>query len=160
HRVRAIASGATALAEAVDAKPCDESGRRRAAAQSLRCDPEELERVDLTPALAAYLRRVRVRRAFGRERDVTDVRVVDERGIVRLALRDAAIVATAAGDAEAAVRDVGRALPALHLVRRARIATFDGFAGAEQAIALAAQELEGCEPGERVAILTTAATAA
>ncbi len=170
NRVRAIASGATALADAVDAPPCDETGRRRAAAQSLQCEPAELERVELTPALAAYLRRLRIRRSFGREREVADLRIVDERGVVRLALRDAAILATSAGDAETAVRgaveratrfgDVGRALPALHLVRRARIATFDGFADAEQAIALAAQELEGCEPDERVAILTTAATAA
>jgi N-methylhydantoinase A len=170
NRVRAIASGATALADVIDAPPCDESGRRRAAAQSLRCEPAELERVELTQALAAYLRRMRIRRSFGRVRDVTDLRIVDERGVVRLALRDAAILATAVGDAETAVRgaveratrfgDVGRALPALHLVRRARIATFDGFADAEQAIALAAQELEGCDPGERVAILTTAATAA
>ena len=170
NRVRAIASGATALADVFDAPPCDESGRRRAAAHSLRCEPAELERVELTQALAAYLHRLRIPRSFGRVREVTDLRIVDERGVVRLALRDASILATAVGDAEIAVRgaveratrfgDVGRALPALHLVRRARIATFDGFADAEQAIALAAQELEGCDPGERVAILTTAATAA
>ncbi len=170
NRVRATASGATALADAVDATPCDETARRRAAAHSLQCEPAELERVELTAPLAAYLRRLRIRRSFGREREIADLRIVDERGVVRLALRDAAILATSAGDAESAVRgaveratrfgDVGRALPALHLVRRARIATFDGFADAEQAIALAAQELEGCDPDERVAILTTAATAA
>ena len=60
-----------------------------AAAQSLRCEPAELERIDLTLALAAYLRRMRIRRSFGRVRDVTDLRIVDERGVVRLALRDA-----------------------------------------------------------------------
>ena len=49
--------------------------------------------------------------------------------------------------------DVGRAIPALYLVRGARIAAFEGLTSAEQGAALAAEETEGCAPDERVALL-------
>jgi len=165
NRVRAIASGATALADAVAGGVCDEAARRSAAARSLRCDASELERVGLTPALVAYLYRSTRPAVFGRWQEVVDLRLVDERGVVRLALRDAALAQTTAGRTEGGVRravehatrygDVGRALPALYLVRGARIAAFDGLLDSEQAVALAREELDGCDPGEPVAILTT-----
>jgi N-methylhydantoinase A/oxoprolinase/acetone carboxylase beta subunit len=169
NRVRAVATGATALAGSSAADICDEADRRAAAARSLGCDAGELERIELTTSLAAYRRRVSVVRAFGRRQEAVDVRLVDDRGIVRLSLRDAGLVKTTAGGAEARVRDaveratrfgdVGRALPALYVVRRARIAAFDGFTGTEQAVALALQELEGCEDAEPVALLTSLAVA-
>ena len=169
NRVRAIASGATALADVVAGEACDEPARRIAAARSLRCDAAELERVELTPALVAYRRRSRLARPFGRSQEVVDSRIVDERGVIRLALRDAAIVRTTAGEIENVVRaavegatrfgDVGRALPALYLVRRARIAAFDGLTGSDQAAALVLEELEGSDPHEPVAILTTVRSA-
>ena len=167
NRIRAVASGATALVEAAVAGVCDESERRASAARSLRCDPGELERIDLTPVLVAYLRRHRLPRSFGRPREIVDVRLVDECGVVILALRDAAIVRTTASNAERQVRDVvetatrfgdvGRALPALYVVRAGRVAAFEGYADVEQAVALAMQEIEGCDPSEPVALLTTVA---
>ncbi|HEY5349210.1 MAG TPA: hydantoinase/oxoprolinase family protein, partial [Candidatus Lustribacter sp.] len=151
NRVRATAAGATALVDAVAGDAIDESERRAAAARSLRCDPGELDRAELTAALVAYERG-------------TNLRIVDERGVVRLALRGAALLRTTAGQVEARVReaieratrfgDVGRALPALYLVRGARVASFDGLAGGEQAVALAREDLEGCDPNEPIAILT------
>ncbi len=56
---------------------------------------------------------------------------------------------------EAATRfgDVGRALPALYLLRGARIAAFEGLSSADQAIALTAEETDGCAADERVALL-------
>jgi N-methylhydantoinase A len=151
NRVRAAASGATALAEPVLAQRCDEDGRRAAAAHSLNCEPAALERVELTAGLTGY------------RNDLT-LGIVDGRGIVRLVLRGARVAVTRAGEAEeAAYRaierstrfgDVGRALPALYLVRGERIATYDGLASAQQAVVLALEELEGCESSEQVALLT------
>ncbi|MEO6835687.1 MAG: hydantoinase/oxoprolinase family protein [Candidatus Tumulicola sp.] len=167
NRVRATASGATALVDAVAGAVCDEAGRRAAAARSLRSDPDELERMELTAALVAYERRSKISTArLRRPREVRDLRVVDERGVVRLALRDAVLVRTTAGRIEAEVRDaieratrfgdVGRALPELYLVRAGRIAAFDGLLGGEQAVELAREEVEGCDPEEPIAVLTVA----
>ncbi len=151
NRVRAAASGATALAEPVLARRCDEDGRRAAASQSLGREAADLQRVELTNELAGY--------ALG-----DGLAVVDGRGIVRLVLHGARTVVTTAGAFEATAYraierstrfgDVGRALPALYLLRGERIATYDGLAGAQQAIALALEELEGCEGSEPVALLT------
>lgn len=164
NHVRAIASGATALTDAVSGARCDESARVAAAARSLRCAPNELERIELTSSVIAYRHCTRLRRRFGRSQDVTELRLVDDRGVVRLALRNAALTRTTAGEIDTGVRgavehatrfgDVGRAYPALYLVRGARIATFNGFASTDQAVALAAQELEGCDPSEAVVLLT------
>ena len=150
NRVRATASGATALVESAALQPCSESERRQAAAQSLRCEAAALERVELTACLVGYRR--------GR-----DLRVVDERGVVRLALRDASIALTNAAElgtyVAAAIEsatnfgDVGRALPAVYLLRGGRIAAFEGLSSAQQGADLAAEETEGCAPDERIALL-------
>src|SRR5262249_44416163 len=131
NRIRATASGATALAEPVTSQACDEAGRRAAAARSL--GREELKPVELTEQLSGY-------------RSDDALAVVDDRGIVRLVLHGASVLRTPAGTVEeSAYRaierdtrfgDVGRALPALYLLRRERIATYDGLAAAAQAVAL------------------------
>jgi hypothetical protein len=48
---------------------------------------------------------------------------------------------------------VGRALPAPYLLRGARIAAYEGLTNTEQAVALAAEEVEGCAPDESIVIL-------
>ena len=169
NHVRAVASGATSLADVIASGRCDEAERRAAAARSLRCAPAELEPIELTSSVTAYRHRRLLARRFGRPLEVTDLRLVDERGVVRVALRDAVLAKTTAeaigpevrAAVESATRfgDVGRAYPALYLVRGVRIATLRGFAGTEHAVALAAEEMEGCEPREPVAILTAAAVA-
>lgn len=151
NRVRATAAGTTALVDAVASAACEEPQRRDAAARSLNGEADRLEREPLTPSFDAYRQ--------GRE-----WRIVDDRAAVRLALRDARLQRTTAGnvarDVAAAVEsatnfgDVGRALPALYLVRGGRIAAFEGLADATQAADLAAEELSGCEPSEPIAILT------
>jgi len=168
-RVTAAASGATALAESTGAGTASEDERGVAAAQSLACEPAQLERVELTGALSGFMRSTAERGRFGRTRAVRDVRVVDERGVVRLALRDPALVRTTAGEIEGRVRaaiesatefgDVGRALPALYILRGGRIAAFEGLTSAEQAAALAAEETEGCKPGDSVVLLLVARSA-
>jgi hypothetical protein len=81
----------------------------------------------------------------------------------RLALRDAFVAQTDAAHALDVLRvtvedatafgDVGRALPDIYVLHGARIADFSGLAQAEQAVALAAEELQGREPNAPVVIL-------
>lgn len=163
NKVRATASGATALVESAVSQRCSEDERREAAAQSLRCDPRELESIELTARLTAYAHRTVVSAALRRKRERRDLRVVDEYGAVRLALRDPVVLCTNAKELGARVRegvegatrfgDIGRAIPALYVLRAGRIAAFEGLASADQAVALAEEETHGCEPAEPIALL-------
>lgn len=151
NRVRATASGATALAGGRATTSVTEHEMRAIAGASLRRDPEALVRTPLTPALVAY----------GSARDV---RVLDDRGVVRLSLRSPRMVQTRCADLEASVRmeieaattfgDVGRALPDLYVLAGARIADFSGLGRAQQAIELAREEVAGLDAGDLVAIIT------
>jgi N-methylhydantoinase A len=149
--VRATASGATELAPGIVLPPRSEDDRRAAAARSLQRDREKLDPIALTDELLAY----RYARDYG---------IVDDRGVVRLVVRNATMLRTVAGEIEPRVRsaierstrfgDVGRELPKLYLVRAARVAAYEGLVSAEQAASLAMEELAGCEPSECVAIFT------
>jgi hypothetical protein len=93
-----------------------------------------------------------------------DLRVLDASGVGRLALRDAFVRQTRAGNAIADLRiaveeatafgDVGRALPDIYVLHGARIADISGLASADQAVALAEEELAGRDPDAAVVILT------
>ena len=82
-----------------------------------------------------------------------DVRVLDERGVLRLALRDASVRDCRADDIESNLRealesdtafgDVGRAFPSLHVLHGGRIADFSGLGSIDQAIALVVEEIRG-----------------
>jgi N-methylhydantoinase A len=155
NMVRATASGAADLSDAT-AEVVDERTSRERAARSLHRQSESLSRKQLTPALTAYA-------------SDGDVRVLDERGVIRLSLTRAALVSARCGDLEPALRDaiesatsfgdIGRALPELYLLHGARIANFTGMANAQQAIALAKEEVTGRNADDPVAILTVAVTA-
>ncbi|MBV8374442.1 MAG: hydantoinase/oxoprolinase, partial [Candidatus Eremiobacteraeota bacterium] len=150
--VRATASGATELAQGAAVPARDENERRAAAAKTLQRNGAELDAIALTRHLLAY-------------RCVRDYAVVDERGVVRQVVRNAAVVRTSAGEIKSRVRraveratrfgDVGRELPKLYLVCGARVAAYEGLASAEQAASLATEELAGCKPDEPVALLTS-----
>jgi len=151
NRVRATASGATAMVEAAAHGIRDESLRASAAARSLRVPPQDVREVARAGALIV----------FGAGRDL---RVVDDRGIVRIGLRGARATATTAGALETSLRaaiedatsfgDVGRAMPNVYLLHGARMADFSGLASADQAIALAVEEIEGRDEAAPVVILT------
>ena len=151
NRVRATASGATAMVESSAGAALDEPALRAIAAKSLRADAERIERIAATPTLTIY--------TFEHA-----VRVLDERGVVRLGLTGASVTLTSVDEGERALRDaiessttfgdVGRALPAVYVLHGARIADFSGLASADQAVALAMEELAGREKDAHVAILT------
>jgi len=98
------------------------------------------------------------------ERDGESVRVVDERGVVRLAPPGARVAHTTvaqlddaletAMESETSFGDVGRSLPSVHVLYAGRIADFSGLASIEQARALAREEVSGRDGGEAVTILT------
>ena len=162
--VRATASGASELAESAAHRIESPAELLRAAAVLFRSEPDELREVASTEALLVYERVRTMRTRFGRSRTVRDVRVVDRTGVGRLALRDAYVRQTGAGTAiddlrvaveeATAFGDVGRALPDIYVLHGARIADFSGLASAEQAAALAQEELAGRDANSPVAILT------
>lgn len=162
--VRATASGASELAESAAHQLQDEAALARSAAVLLRCDVRELAQVAATDALVIFERTRTVSARLGRSRTVRDLRVLDRTGVGRLALRDAFVRRTTAAAAieqlRAAVEeatafgDVGRALPDIYVLHGARIADFSGLASAEQAVALAEEELAGRAPDANIVILT------
>lgn len=151
NRVRATASGATAFAEDAGVQVIPEEEVRAVAARSLRAQSSVLQRTQLTPALASYSAN-------------RGLRVLDERGVIRLSLQGACVTAACCGELEAHLRDaieaattfgdVGRALPDLYVLHGARIADFSGLGSAEQAVALASEEIAGRDAGDPVAIVT------
>lgn len=162
--VRATASGASELAESAAHRIEDPAELAGAAAALFRAGPDEVREVAATEGLLVYERVRTLRGRFGRVRTVRDLRVVDRSGVGRLALRDAFVRQARAGAAldelRAAVEeatafgDVGRALPDIYVLHGARIADFSGLASAEQAAALAEEELAGRAPEAPVVIVT------
>ena len=153
-RVCATASGSTALVEAAAGAGCTPDERRAIAAQSLACDASALEPLALTDELSGYVRTERKHRRL---------RAVDEHGVIRLAVADYEMLTTTVSELEPHLRDVvegatqfgdvGRALPALYLLRHSRVAVFDGLTSVEQAVALAAEEMQGCAAAEPIVVL-------
>jgi len=103
--------------------------------------------VELTAALDGYERGVMVKTRLRRAKEIRQLRIVDERGEVRLSLTNYDVERTTAGNLGRRCRrswsgrrvsgDVGRALPAIYLLRACRIASYEGLSNAGQAIALA-----------------------
>ena len=152
NRVRATASGATALVEGAQRAPmADIEAQRTAAAQQLRAAAAALT---LTAAGGGFS-------VFASEREGA---VVDERGVVRLVLPGVRVRTLRRGDIAARLPalvdddttfgDVGRALPDVYVLRGARIGTFAGMGEANQIVALVEDELAGVDAGEPVIILS------
>ena len=152
NRVRATASGATAMVEQASGERATLDERIAAAAHAMRVDANAVRHVGLTPLLDAFV--------AGR-----DLRVVDERAVARLALRDATITNTTPGAFERALReaiesatsfgDVGRELPAVYVIHGGRIADLRGLSRLDQALALGVEEIRGRADDDAVAIITS-----
>ena len=156
--VRATASGATEIAESAAHRVQTDEELALSAARLLRAKPEDVRRVAGTSGLSVF-ERMRTR---GR-RSIRDLRVLDASGVGRLSLRDALVTQAAAANALEALRvtaeqatgfgDVGRAIPDIYVLHGARIADFSGLAHVDQAVALAAEELQGRQPNAPVVVL-------
>jgi N-methylhydantoinase A len=157
NRVRATASGATALVEGAQTTAAvSEAERLQAAATHLRAG--------MRPGAGANGVRV-VARTDGLVvvASAKESAVVDERGVVRLVLPGAAAYPARAGDVErvlaraidehTAFGDVGRALPDVFVLRGARIGEFAGMAEAAQIAGLVADELAGVDEHESVVVV-------
>ncbi|HEY8312916.1 MAG TPA: hydantoinase/oxoprolinase family protein [Candidatus Baltobacteraceae bacterium] len=162
--VRATASGASELAESAAHGERSQSELLAIAARVLRAPPEEVRRRAGTDRLTLFEYDRRIVGRFGRSNVVRDLRVIDSGGVARLGLRAANVTRTSAAASSQALRDaveaatafgdVGRAMPDLYVLHGARIADFSGLASADQAIALAREELAGREGDAPVVILT------
>ncbi len=151
NRVRATASGATALVEgAQQTAVASEAQQLAAAATQLRATPGDARIVAHTGALLVA----------ASERETA---VVDERGVVRLVLPRAFAYPVRAGaveralakalDAHTTFGDVGRSLPDVFLLRGSRIAEFAGMAEAAQIAGLIGEELAGVDGDEPIVFL-------
>ena len=151
NRVRATASGATALVEgAQQAVLADEAAQLAAAATHLRVRAEDARVVARTGALAVIA-------------SAKESAVVDARGVVRLVLPGAFTYATRVADVErslaravdehTAFGDVGRALPDVFLLRAGRIGEFAGMAEAVQIAGLVRDELAGVDDAEEIVLV-------
>jgi N-methylhydantoinase A/oxoprolinase/acetone carboxylase beta subunit len=151
NRVRATASGATALVEGAQSRrTADEAAQLAAAAIHLRAAAAALRVIARTSALAVIA-------------SATDTAVVDDRGVVRLLLAGAVTYATrAAGvdrtlaraiDEQTAFGDVGRALPDVFVLRAGRIGEFAGMAESVQIAGLVRDELAGVDDADAIVLV-------
>jgi N-methylhydantoinase A len=151
NRVRATASGATALVEgAQHALVADEAAQRAAAATHLGIREQDARVVASTSGLAVIA-------------SAKESAVVDARGVVRLVLPGAFTYAThVAGverslaraiDEHTAFGDVGRALPDVFLLRAGRIGEFTGMGEAVQIAGLVRDELAGVDDTEAIVLV-------
>jgi N-methylhydantoinase A len=151
NRVRASASGATALVEGANATAvATEEDRLAAAANALRAGADGACVVAQTSSFTV----VEANRSLA---------IVDERAVVRLIAPRGIVTLTAAGalpralaetiDTHTAYGDVGRALPDLWLLVGARIVELTGLADAESAAALATDDASGLPDDATIAIV-------
>jgi N-methylhydantoinase A/oxoprolinase/acetone carboxylase beta subunit len=151
NRVRATASGATALVEgAHQTTVASEAQQLAAAATHLRMGAEDVRVAARTPALLVVT-------------SARETAVVDARAVVRLVLPGAfASATTAAGvdrclakgiDEHTAYGDVGRSLPDVFLLRAGRISEFTGMAEAGQIVGLMREELAGIDDDDPLVVL-------
>jgi N-methylhydantoinase A/oxoprolinase/acetone carboxylase beta subunit len=148
NRVRATASGATALVEgAMSAAHAAPDECRAAAALHLHAEAADAGRAG----------------DFALYRGGDAVAIVDDRAVVRALVPGARALAGTAVTVEALLRaafddftrygDVGRALPDVRLVQGARITDLGGVADVEQALALAREELAGAAGDAALALV-------
>ena len=151
NRVRATASGATALVEgAQHAAPADEAAQLEAAATHLGVPAADARVVARTSGLAVIA-------------SAKESAVVDARGVVRLVLPGAIAYTAQVADVErvlaraidehTAFGDVGRALPDVFLLRAGRIGEFAGMAEAVQIAGLVRDELAGVDDAEEIVLV-------
>ncbi|MFD4026266.1 hydantoinase/oxoprolinase family protein [Streptomyces sp. NPDC058576] len=145
--VKAVATGATELRTQDRAHRADDAERLRAAAASLKTEPDRVRVLAATAAHTVY--GSDVHRRFRADRH--PVRVVDGDGVVRLHSPDARVETTTAGQAQEVLAqliregtsygDGGERAPALRMLVGARIVDLSGVLDPQPLLALARNEL-------------------
>ena len=150
NRVRATASGATALVEGAGVLGTATEDERRAAA-ALRCTSPRSRWSSPSP------------RRHSRSSQRRALAVVDERAVVRLIAPGGVARTTSrralertldiALESETTYGDVGRAVPDVWLLAGARTIELNGMSDAAAAAALAADDIAGLPDTEQLAII-------
>ncbi len=161
--VRATASGASALVESSSTGAITEQQERLAAARMLGCSTAELQRMPATGALTMYALTRTFTNRLGFKRSTRELRVLDRKGIALIAVRNANVTVSNAGQIHGALEkaieeatafgDVGRAMPDLYVLHGSRVADLSSLADAAQAVALVKEEIAGLSPPDPVIIL-------
>jgi N-methylhydantoinase A len=168
--VRATAFGTTELKkDDTEEKISGVEGCRKAAARSMKLSAESVSLSAETSGLYVFTSEIRTKTFFGlftATRQI--VRVLDKTGVVRLQRPNAEVYETPVGGLARELEDVitsltdfgdaGRALPDIHVLVGSRIVNLSGLAEMEQAIALAATEVENLPEDERLVIVAAART--
>lgn len=161
HLVRAEASGALALEAGASAAVATDDEERAAAAHSLGAAPDAVRALARGGGFQAFAAEHTRRGPLGLgRRTQQSARLVDDRGVVRLRLDSAEVVAAPAAEALAALRqlcdartqfgDAGPILPLTFLAARHRLTDLSGVATRDQLEAVAAAELQSLPPDEVV----------
>lgn len=151
NRVRATATGATAMTDDAAHDRSSDDEQRAAAAKALGADRNASEPVAHTAMLAVFA-------ANG------SCAVVDDRAVVRITLTGARTRCVPMEHFESTLRDeleartafgdVGRSLPDVFVIHGGRISDLRGIGSAAAIIALAKEEVAGLHAGDPVAIIT------
>jgi N-methylhydantoinase A/oxoprolinase/acetone carboxylase beta subunit len=160
NRVRATASGATALVEgAATRTPVTAAERERIATQYLGAAPA------VPPRMAGTFAIYETPSA----RDGATLCIVDELGVVRAVVPAGHVIESTSADVARGVAqafdrftrfgDVGRAVPDVRLVFGSRIADLSGVGDLDSAVALASDEVAGGDPAAVVAIVAAVRSA-
>jgi N-methylhydantoinase A len=155
NRVRATASGATALVEGVASTVrATDAERIDAAVRTLRVPPGD---VAIRARAGDFV-------VVGTSGSSARSAIVDERGVVRAITRNGSVRATTVAhierdltgaiDDDTVYGDVGRALPETYVIYNTRIADVGGTAERDGALALVREELAGLDHTTPVVILT------
>lgn len=164
-RVRAIALGATELRTKDLAKievPFEE--RKKIAAQSLHVDPSEVKVEAETEFFTVFSARIRDKGLLGVfKAPRNSLRVVDREGVVRLSIRNGAVVQSTAkkviDDLKTCIlqyteySEGGPIIPDVYVLHGGKISDFSGLITQEQVVSMAEIELRGLQPDEPVIIV-------
>lgn len=164
-RVRAIALGATELRTKDLAKievPFEE--RKKIAAQSLHVDLSEVKVEAETEFFTVFSARIRDKGLLGVfKAPRNSLRVVDREGVVRLSIRNGAVVQSTAkkviDDLKTCIlqyteySEGGPIIPDVYVLHGGKISDFSGLITQEQVVSMAEIELRGLQPDEPVIIV-------
>jgi len=164
-RVIAVATGSTEFkARDSEARECTTAELLQIAAPTLRADPEQLSMIARTDfLLVVALQRVH-RRFFGLfEKRISNLRIMDRFGVIRLQLNSAVAAATTPSNIKTEIQrvveeltsygDAGALLPDLYILAAGRIIDLTGLVQVSQILAVVDIELQSLSGHDDVVLV-------
>ena len=164
-RLIAIATGSSEMrARDVDSQKLDTNALLEIAATSIKTTPTEVKIAGQTAFLSAIVHQFSERKLFGLIRsDITQLRVIDREGVIRLQLNDCLVAGISAEDVRSQIQqftkqltnygDAGALVPDIFLLVSAKIIDLTGLVDASQIMALVDIELQKIPAAEPVVVI-------